>query len=42
MKPGDHFLVFIPSALGYGADGAGSDIPPNSDLVFEIDLVSVK
>ena len=42
MKPGDHFLVFIPSALGYGADGAGADIPPNSDLVFEIDLVSVK
>lgn len=42
MKPGDHWLVYIPSALGYGAQGAGGDIPPNSDLVFEIDMVAVQ
>jgi FKBP-type peptidyl-prolyl cis-trans isomerase len=42
MKPGDHWLVFLPSALGYGAEGAGDDIPPNADLVFEIDMVAVK
>ncbi|MDP3738113.1 MAG: FKBP-type peptidyl-prolyl cis-trans isomerase [Hyphomonadaceae bacterium] len=42
MKPGDHWLVFIPSALGYGAEGAGDDIPPNADLIFEIDMVAVK
>lgn len=41
MKPGDRWLVYIPSALGYGARGAGRDIPPNSDLVFEIEMVGV-
>ena len=30
---------FIPSALGYGPEGAGSDIPPNAPLIFEIELV---
>ena len=42
MKPGDHWLVFIPSALGYGARGAGGAIPPNSDLLFEILMVGVE
>lgn len=42
MKPGDHWLVFLPSALGYGAEGAGDDIPPNADLIFEIDMVAVR
>lgn len=40
MKPGDSWLVYIPSALGYGARGAGGDVPPNSDLVFEIEMKS--
>lgn len=38
MRPGDSWLVFIPSKLGYGEEGAGTDIPPNSDLVFEIEM----
>ncbi len=38
MRPGDSWLVFIPSKLGYGEEGAGADIPPNSDLVFEIEM----
>ena len=42
MKPGDHWLVFIPSALGYGARGAPGAIPPNSDLLFEILMVGVE
>jgi peptidylprolyl isomerase len=43
MKPGDRWLVFIPSALGYGARGTpGGPIPPNADLVFEIELVAVR
>lgn len=42
MKPGDRWLVFIPSALGYGARGTpGGPIPPNADLVFEIEMVKV-
>ncbi len=39
MKPGDRFLVHIPSALGYGERGAGGVIPPNADLMFEILMV---
>jgi FKBP-type peptidyl-prolyl cis-trans isomerase len=42
MKPGDRWLVFIPSALGYGARGTpGGPIPPNADLVFEIEMVKI-
>jgi len=42
MKPGDHWLVFIPSKLGYGARGAPGAIPPNADLLFEILMVGVE
>jgi FKBP-type peptidyl-prolyl cis-trans isomerase len=42
MKPGDRWLVYIPSELGYGARGAGGAIPPNADLVFEIEMVAVR
>lgn len=34
MKVGEERTVFIPSALGYGATGSGTAIPPDSDLVF--------
>lgn len=39
LKIGDRALIFIPSHLGYGPQGAGKTIPPNSDLVFEVELV---
>jgi FKBP-type peptidyl-prolyl cis-trans isomerase len=39
MKVGGIRRLTIPSKLGYGEQGAGQDIPPNSDLVFVIQLV---
>ena len=41
MRPGDHWLVYIPANLGYGAAGAGATIPPNADLIFEIEIIDV-
>lgn len=39
MQPGGIRQVFIPSALAYGNSGT-TGIPPNSDLVFEVKLIS--
>ncbi len=38
LNRGGKATLFIPSALGYGAQGAGADIPANADLVFYIEL----
>jgi FKBP-type peptidyl-prolyl cis-trans isomerase FkpA len=42
MKKGGKRTLLIPSGMAYGASGSGSKIPPNSGLVFEIELVDVK
>lgn len=39
MNFGDRILVFIPASLGYGSQGAGNVIPPNANIVFEIELL---
>ncbi|MBF4516402.1 peptidylprolyl isomerase [Flavobacterium sp. ANB] len=36
---GDKAVIFIPSHLAYGAAGAGGVIPPNSNIIFEIQLL---
>jgi len=36
---GDKAILFIPSQLAYGAQGAGGVIPPNANIVFEIELL---
>jgi FKBP-type peptidyl-prolyl cis-trans isomerase FklB len=41
MHEGDEWQLVIPSEIGYGAEGAGADIPPNQTLVFNMKLVSV-
>ncbi len=41
MRVGDKAMLFIPPHLGYGAQGAGELIPPNADLVFELELVEI-
>lgn len=39
MNLGDKAVLFIPSNLGYGPQGAGGVIPPNSNLIFELELL---
>jgi FKBP-type peptidyl-prolyl cis-trans isomerase len=42
MKVGGKRRLIIPSELGYGKKGAGKAIPPDADLVFEVELLKIK
>jgi len=43
MQPGGQRRLIIPSALGYGATGAGGGkIPPNAPLLFDIELLAIE
>lgn len=41
MQEGDKWELYIPSELAYGSRPAGSQIPVNSTLIFEVELISV-
>ena len=41
VKAGSRVMLVIPPELGYGAQGSGEDIPPDSTLVFVIDVLGV-
>ena len=42
MCVGDKWEITIPPHLGYGDQGAGNIIPPNSTLIFEVELLKIE
>ena len=42
MKPGGMRRLIIPSDMAYGSVRAAANIPPNSDLVFDIELIAIR
>jgi len=42
MKQGAMRRLYVPAALAYGARGAGSTIPPNTNLIFDVQMVAIQ
>ena len=42
MMVGEKRKLQVPPELGYGASGAGSVIPPDATLIFEVELLEIK
>tara|TARA_B100001094_G_scaffold274843_1_gene282066 strand:- start:358 stop:804 length:447 start_codon:yes stop_codon:yes gene_type:complete len=42
MKIGGTRTIIIPSEMGYGSRGAGSVIPPNANLIFDVELLGIQ
>ncbi len=40
MRPGDRWTLYIPAAMAYGSRTDG-DIPGNSTLIFDVELISI-
>ena len=42
MRVGGKRTLMVPSALGYGRKGVQNSVPPNADLIFDVELLEVK
>jgi FKBP-type peptidyl-prolyl cis-trans isomerase len=42
MRVGEQRRLLIPAELAYGARGAGHAIPPNANLIFDVELVQIR
>ena len=42
MRIGEQAELIIQSEYGYGAQGAGADIPPNSTLIFKVEILQIE
>ena len=42
MPVGAKYRFWIPARLGYGEKGAGTEIPPNATLMFDVELLGVE
>ena len=42
MKQGAMRRLYVPAALAYGARGAGSTIPPKTNLIFDVQIVAIQ
>ena len=42
IQPGGSITLYIPSVYAYGSRGSGESIPPNANLIFEIDLLNTQ
>jgi len=42
MRAGGKRQLLVPPDLGYGEKGVGKTVPPNAELIFEIDLLEIK
>jgi len=42
LQAGGSITLYIPSVYAYGSRGSGESIPPNANLIFEIDLVNTQ
>ena len=42
LKKGSKATIYIPSSLGYGKSGNGSEIKPDANLIFDMEIINVE